>query len=408
MSELETSTVPERPVSRWQILSVFLRLGLTSFGGPIAHLGYFHQEFVERRRWLDERTYADIVALCQFLPGPASSQVGLAIGMSRGGMLGALLAWIGFTLPSAVLMVVFAFGVDMFAGGSDTGWLRGLKIVAVAVVALAVLGMARSLCPDRERATLAVMSASFLLLSSGTLWQLVVILGGGVAGFFLYADDSTDPESSTLPLSLPKPLAMAALTLFFVLLIGLPGLVRLSDSNALRYVDSFYRSGSLVFGGGHVVLPLLEAEVVDSGWVEPDRFVAGYGAAQAVPGPLFTFSAYLGASMEAAPTGVAGAAMCLLAIFVPAGLLVAGTLPWWESLRRRPTARATLHGVNAAVVGILVAALYDPVWTSAIAGPTDVALALCAFVLLSVWKAPPWLVVVLGAWLGVLVTALGL
>ena len=392
--------------SALEVFAAFTRLGLTSFGGPIAHLGYFRQEFVARRKWFDERAYADLVALCQFLPGPASSQVGLAIGLSRAGFLGAAAAWTAFTLPSAILIVLFAFGVEAVGAEAGSGWLRGLKIVAVAVVAQAVLGMARNLCPDRLRATIAVAAAAIVLFQPTAYGQVGVIALGALVGLALLRNDGTAGEAHfRVPVS--RTVAVAALVLFFALLIGLPVLAGAIDSAAVRYADSFYRAGSLVFGGGHVVLPLLQAEVVDPGWVDREAFVAGYGAAQAVPGPLFTFAAYLGAVMAAPPTGILGAALCLVAIFVPAVLLVVGALPFWGALRSRPLAQAALRGVNAAVVGILLAALYDPVWTTGILVPADFALAAAAFLMLELWKVPPWLVVILSAAGGAAVTAVG-
>lgn len=382
--------------SFWTILGVFLRLGLTSFGGPIAHLGYFREEFVVRRKWLEEAVYADLVALCQFLPGPASSQVGLSIGLSRGGLPGALAAWIGFTLPSAVALVLFAYGVAALGTDAGADWLQGLKIVAVAVVAQAVWGMARSLCPDRERASLAVAGALVVIAVPGAFGQIAAIVLGGLAGW-LWLGAGEAKEAGALPIAIGRGLAKACLAAFFLLLAGLPLLAALVEVQAVALIDAFFRAGSLVFGGGHVVLPLLEASVVTPGWVSQDDFLAGYGAAQAVPGPLFTFSAYLGAMMGPAPTGVAGAALALLAIFIPSFLLVFGTLPYWAALRTYPAAQAVLRGVNAAVVGLLLAALYDPVWTSAIASPADFALAITAFLLLVFWRVPPWLVVILSA-----------
>ena len=391
---------------RWtEVLAVFLRLGLTSFGGPIAHLGYFREEFVGRRRWLDDRTYADIVALCQFLPGPASSQVGIAIGLSRAGYGGALAAWTGFTLPSALALVIFAYGVDALGGAGGTGWLHGLKVAAVAVVAQAVLGMMRSLTPDRERATVAV-AATALVLALPSAWAQVAAIGlGGLAGLaFLHPKAPTDHVS--LPLTVSRRTGAIMLAIFFVLLAGLPLIAAGTSSQSVQLVDAFYRAGALVFGGGHVVLPLLQEAVVPTGWVDTDAFLAGYGAVQAVPGPLFTFAAYLGAVMKPEPNGIAGAVLCLLAVFLPSFLLVVGALPFWEGLRRRPSAQAALAGVNAAVVGLLLAALYDPVWTAGITGPGDFALAVAAFLLLLMWKTPPWLVVVLCALGGAALAAL--
>lgn len=387
-----------------EVFTVFLRLGLTSFGGPIAHLGYFRNEFVVRRKWLDDKDYADLVALCQFLPGPASSQVGIAIGLLRAGFAGGFAAWLGFTLPSAIAMVLFAFSVASIGDALGSGWLHGLKIAAVAVVAQAVLGMMRSLAPDRERATLAVAAAA-LTLAIPTAWgQVGAIVLGGLVGLALFRDGV--PESQ-VALSSPvsKTVAVAALAIFFALLVGLPLAAAAFPSQSLAVFDAFYRAGSLVFGGGHVVLPLLQAEVVPPGWVSNDVFLAGYGAAQAVPGPLFTFAAFLGAAMGPQPNGWAGAVLCLVAVFLPSFLLIVGALPFWNLLRTRPTAQAALKGVNAAVVGLLLAALYHPVWTSGILSRWDFAVGAAAFLLLTMWKTPPWLVVVLCAIAGALLGA---
>jgi chromate transporter len=385
------------PPGSWpEVLVVFLKLGLTSFGGPVAHLGYFHTEFVERRRWLDERSYVDLVALCQFLPGPASSQVGIGTGLLRAGVPGAFAAWVGFTLPSAVAMVLFAYGVGTLESVFGSGWLHGLKIAAVAVVAQAVWSMAQSLCPDRPRATLAVFAAVVVLLVPSAWGQVGAIAAGGAIGLALFRDGAST-QGTALHVPIGRTFALISLALFFALLAGLPLLAAAIPSQALALFDSFYRSGSLVFGGGHVVLPLLQAEVVARGWVSNDAFLAGYGAAQAVPGPLFTFAAYLGAVMQQPPNGWAGATLCLVAIFLPSFLLVFGALPFWAALRGEPRAQAALRGVNASVVGLLLAALYRPVWTSAIMAPVDFALAITAFLVLALWKWPPWLVVVLSA-----------
>ncbi|MDC7785996.1 chromate efflux transporter [Rhodoplanes sp. TEM] len=385
-----------------EVLVVFLCLGLTSFGGPVAHLGYFRDAFVTRLRWLDDRAYADLVALCQFLPGPASSQVGIAIGLSRAGLPGALAAWTGFTLPSAIALVLFAYGVKALGDVSGAGWLHGLKIVAVAVVAQAVLGMMRALAPDRRRATFAVIAAAIVLTMPSAWSQIGAILLGGLAGLVLLPRETDAPDHAALPLTVGRTAGIVSLVLFVMLLAGLPLVAAATGSHLAAMVEAFYRAGSLVFGGGHVVLPLLQAAVVPPGWVSNDAFLAGYGAAQAVPGPLFTFAAYLGAVAGPAPNGWLGATVALAAIFLPSFLLVIGALPFWEALRRRAAAQAMLKGVNAAVVGILLAALYDPVWTAAIHGGTDVALAGAAFLLLTAWAAPPWLVVLLGAGAGAL------
>ena len=386
----------------WEVLAVFLRLGLTSFGGPVAHLGYFREEIVVRRKWLSEAAYADLVALCQFLPGPASSQVGIALGMQRAGLVGGLAAWLGFTTPSAVGLILFAYGVAMFGDVENAGWLSGLKTAAVAVVALAVWGMARSLCPDRPRAAMAI-AATIGVLAWPTGWgQLVVIAAAGLIGWrFLRADQESQEAERQFYIN--RGLAVTCLVLFGILLVGLPLLHRVtfSDeiSNLIQVFDSFYRAGSLVFGGGHVVLPLLQELVVAPGWVSDAEFVAGYGAAQAVPGPLFTFSAYLGI-LVGMPSGWAGGLFALAAIFLPSFLLVIGVVPFWDRLRSWASFGGALRGINAAVVGLLLAALYDPVWTSAIHGPYDFGLALVALGLLAIWKWPPWLVVVLSALAG--------
>ncbi|MFI8643325.1 chromate efflux transporter [Pseudomonas iridis] len=379
--------------SAWSVFLIFLRLGLTSFGGPIAHLGYFHHEFVSRRQWLTERSYADLVALCQFLPGPASSQVGIALGLSRAGYRGALAAWAGFTLPSAMLMILFALGLSRYCAVLSPGALHGLKIVAVAVVAQAVWGMARNLCTDVPRITIMVIAACVALLAPSAWGQVSVIVVAGWVGLMLFKP-AQRVEHDALSLPISRRAGVMWLALFLLLLVALPLLAERVTDQSLAMVDAFYRSGSLVFGGGHVVLPLLQAEVVPSGWVNNETFLAGYGAAQAVPGPLFTFAAFLGASMSVPPSGWAGAMICLLAIFAPAFLLVVGALPFWEHLRRSVRAQAALAGVNAAVVGLLLAALYQPVWTSAILKPQDFGLALVALMALMVWKLPAWLVVI--------------
>jgi chromate transporter len=383
---------------------VFLRLGLTSFGGPIAHLGYFRTEFVERRRWLDEKSYADLVALSQFLPGPASSKVGIAIGFLRAGYGGALAAWLGFTLPSAIALVLFAQGVGALGSTLGSGWLHGLKIVAVAVVAQAVLGMMRTLAPDRERATLAVLAAVIVSIVPFAWAQVAAIALGAIAGVIVLRGGAP-ADHVALPLRVSRTAGASLLAVFFGLLIVLPLLAATVPSQTIKLVDSFYRAGSLVFGGGHVVLPLLQAEVVPPGWVTNDAFLAGYGAAQAVPGPLFTFAAYLGAVMGPEPNGWLGAGVCLAAIFLPSFLLGIGALPFWDALRRHPSAQAALKGVNAVVVGLLLAALYHPVWTAGITSPKDFAIGMAAFLLLFMWQAPPWLVVILSAAAGAAVAA---
>jgi chromate transporter len=377
-----------------EVFRAFLRLGLTSFGGPIAHLGYFREELVLRRRWLNEAAYADLVALCQFLPGPASSQVGFALGFLRGGLAGALLAWAAFTLPSVVLLLAFASGAEAVGGAVGQELIHGLKLVAVAIVAQAVWGMAHSLAPDRERTTIAlaaVLIVSFLPTAFG---QIAAITAGAVAGR-VWCQRPEKGAAGDLPVRLSRRTGTLLIAVFFLLLLGLPALVAISQAQALALFDAFYRAGALVFGGGHVVLPLLEVSLVRPGWVSADAFLAGYGAAQAVPGPLFSVAAYLGAISEPGPNGIPGAAIALLGIFLPGMLLLMGVLPFWDGLRQHARARAAMAGTNAAVVGILGAALYEPVWTSAVTSPSDFAVALTAFVLLTAWRAPPWSVVVL-------------
>jgi len=392
--ENETKAGEQRTATA--VFLAFLRLGLTSFGGPVAHLGYFHDEFVVRRKWLDERAYADLVALCQFLPGPASSQVGIGVGLSRAGLPGAVAAWFAFTMPSAIALILFGYGVTKFGDAASSGALHGLKVVAVAVVAQAVWSMARNLCPDAKRATLAALATIGVLAVPSPFAQAGAIVIGGLVGWaILRADAPTDHVD--LGVRVSRGVAITALALFFTALIVLPLLTSAFPSQTMALVDSFYRSGSLVFGGGHVVLPLLQSEVVGPGWVSKDAFLAGYGAAQAVPGPLFTFAAYLGTVMTGAPNGIVGGLICLLAIFASSFLLVIGAMPFWDALRRVGAVRNALLGVNAAVVGLLLAALYDPVWTSAILSAADFGLALAAFTLLVFWKTPPWLVVILTA-----------
>jgi chromate transporter len=379
-----------RPV---EVLAAFLKLGLTAFGGPIAHLGYFREEFVTRRRWVDEETYGDLVALCQFLPGPASSQVGFALGLFRGGPLGALAAWLGFTLPSAALMTAFAFGVGAMSGPIAQGAIHGLKLAAVAVVAQAVFGMAKTLTPDRRRAAVAVAAVMMVTFAPVALGQVAAIFLGAAAGLIVCR---AEPDVRPAPVSgVPRWVGLLAFAVFLIGLFGLPVLATGITSPALVRFDAFYRSGALVFGGGHVVLPLLKAATVDPGWIKPDAFLAGYGAAQAVPGPLFTFAAYLGAAMDGPPNGVAGAALALFAIFLPGLLILVVALPAWNALRASLSAQAAMRGANAAVVGILGAALYSPVATSAVRSPADFAFALAGFVLLAAFRTPP-LVVVLG------------
>jgi chromate transporter len=384
-----------------EVLLIFLKLGLSCFGGPIAHIGYFRDEFVVRRRWLDDQAYADLVALCQFLPGPASSQVGFSVGLMRAGYLGGAAAWTGFTLPSAILLVLFAYGAGNLHGAIGAGLLHGLKLVAVAIVAQAVWGMARTLCPDRERASIAAVAALIILFSGSSIAQIGAIAFGALAGLWL-CRDGQPVQSGHVVVPVSRTVGIAALIVFFVLLAGLPLLRNLGAGSGAELFDAFYRSGVLVFGGGHVVLPLLREAFVTPGWVSDDTFLAGYGAAQAVPGPLFTFAAYLGAVANPSPHGVPGAILGLIGIFLPGILVLLGALPFWDALRKKTGAQAMMRGVNAAVVGLLGAALYNPVWTSSVYAPGDFAIALTGFVLLTAWRAPPLVVVIVSAVGGVL------
>lgn len=381
---------------------MFLRLGLTSFGGPVAHLGYFREAFVERRRWLGDRAYADLVALCQFLPGPASSQVGMAIGLQRAGIGGLLAAWAAFTLPSAILLVAFAYGVTALGDLSSAGWIHGVKAAAVAVVAHAVLGMARTLTPDAKRATIAVAGMIVVFLVPSAFAQVAVIATAGTIGLVWLRPQTaaTAPESEPFLVRVPRWAAIASLGVFAILLAGLPLLASATGDGAANLFDVFYRAGTLVFGGGHVVLPLLEAGTVQTGLIDHDVFLAGYGAAQAVPGPLFTFAAYLGAATTSPPSGLLGAGIALFAIFLPATLLVVGVLPFWDRLRRAPLAQRALMGVNAGVVGILAAALYTPVFTEGVTSVAALGIAAAAFVALTSWKAPAWAVVIAAGLIG--------
>ena len=387
-----------------EVLWVFLRLGLTSFGGPVAHLGYLRSNIVERRRWLGEAAYGDIVALCQFLPGPASSQLAVSLGILRAGLLGGLAAWFGFNMPSAVALIAFGYGVSRAGDLNHAAWLHGLKIVAVAVVAQAIWGMGRNLCPDRERATLAVGSALLVLAVHSALGQVGAMALGALVGWRLFPSAAKQPDE-TLGFTINRRVAIGALVTFAVLLFGLP-IVAQSGSHLVELFNAFYRSGSLVFGGGHVALPLLHRAAVLPGWVSNNLLLAGYGAAQAVPGPILTFSAFLGTVMEPAPNGWIGGLLCLVAIYLPSFLLLIGILPFWDGLRRRSGVQAALRGVNAAVVGVLIAAFYSPVWTSAINTPRDFGIAILAFFALVFWKTPPWLVVVSGALITAALTAL--
>jgi chromate transporter len=392
-----TETGPAPPGASGEIFRVFLRLGLTSFGGPIAHLGYFRAEFVERRRWLSEQSFADLVALSQFLPGPASSQTGFGVGLLRGGLAGGVAAWAGFTLPSAILMLLFAYGAGSLADSPlGAGLLHGLKLVAVAIVAQAVMGMARSLCPDRIRASIATVALTVTLVAPSSSVQLAAIVAGGLVGL-LMCEASVEAAIDVRLIPVSRRAGLACLVAYFALLAAA---FSPTPAGALALFCAFYRSGALVFGGGHVVLPLLRDAVTAPGWVPDSVFLAGYGAAQALPGPLFTFAAFLGAVAIIPPHGIAGAAIALLAIFIPGMLCLIGALPFWSALSANPRARAAMLGTNAAVVGLLGAALYNPVWTSAVRDPIDFAIAVAAFVFLIAWRAPPLLVVTLSALAG--------
>ena len=388
-----------------ELFFIFLKLGLTSFGGPIAHLGYFHAEFVKKRNWFDDHTYADLVALCQFLPGPASSQVGIAIGLSRAGTLGAFAAWLGFTLPSALSLVAFAYGVSIFRSLLPVGWLHGLKIIAVAVVAQALWTMTPKLCPDNKRAGIAVLAATGTCLLPFAFGQVLMIGVGALLGV-LFLSEQVELPHNPLEFRITKNAAAAILSVFILLLCGLPILARATTSQAIKLFDSFFRSGALVFGGGHVILPLLKAEVVTPGWVSADAFMAGYGAAQAVPGPLFSFTAYLGTLTKLGPNGWRGALLCLVAAFLPSFFLVFGTLPFWEVFRRQRKMRSAMLGINAAVVGLLLAAFINPVCTSALLVPGDFVLAALFFALLIIWKIPAYALVAIGPVLVAIFTSL--
>lgn len=396
----------QRTGSPIEVFLAFLKLGLTAFGGPIAHLGYFYEEFVGRRKWMTDSGYADLVALCQFLPGPTSSQVGFAIGLYRAGPIGALAAFLAFTLPSALLMIGFAMAASSLGGPIAEGVIDGLKIVAVAIVAHAVWGMARTLCPERITASIAVLAVAIVLGMSGPFAQVGAIIAGALAGAILLRSE-TRMEAADVAFPVSRAVGAMALAVFFALLIGLPILGSLGGGTAIEVFDAFYRSGALVFGGGHVVLPLLESAIVQPGWVTEPQFLAGYGAAQAVPGPLFTFAAYLGTLLSVTPNGLIGALIALVAIFMPGFLLLIGAMPFWDGLRMLPSAQSLMRGANAAVVGILGAALYDPVFTSAIISPVALVLALISYLLLAVWKCPPWVVVIFAALGGVVIQLMG-
>ncbi|TGL65135.1 chromate efflux transporter [Leptospira jelokensis] len=376
----------------FQVFITAMKLGCTSFGGPIAHLSYFHDEYVTKKRWISAHAYADLVALCQFLPGPASSQVGMAIGLSRAGILGAIVSWIGFTLPSALILILFGLGLSQIEVANHKHWLHGLKVVAVAVVAQAILGMGKKLCPDKERLTIAIITSVILLFFSSAILQISLLVISGFIGVYFLKSKEDFPHDSIHKGK--KSIGFIFLALFLIFLFVLPLLRTIVKVTEVQYFDSFYRAGALVFGGGHVVLPLLQAEVVPTGWVSNDLFMAGYGLSNAIPGPLFAFSSFLGAVSIVSPNGWAGAILCLVAAFLPSFLLIVGALPFWESLRKNQTIRKAMLGINASVVGILLAAFYNPVWTSAVFSPKDFAIVIVGFLLLEFWKVPSWLVVI--------------
>ncbi|WP_339290720.1 chromate transporter [Paenibacillus sp. FSL W8-0187] len=388
-----------QPSGRWRALGetwwTALQLGLTSFGGPIAHLGYFHQTYVRRKQWLDEKSYADLVALAQFLPGPASSQVGIGVGMMRAGLWGGIVAWLGFTLPSVLMLMIFAYLMQTFDPGS-AGWIQGLKIVAVAIVAQAVLGMAGKLASGPIRSAIALIAMAVVLLWQSPVSQVTVIALAGISGLWLFKRQANEEAAPEIKMPIGRRAGLFCLGMFVVLLVGLPILKGLTDNGWVAIVDGFYRAGSLVFGGGHVVLPLLESETVLNGWMSKEDFLTGYGATQAVPGPLFTFAAYLGVLIQGIPGGI----VATLAIFLPGFLLIVGAMPFWNSIRRNPKLQGMLTGMNAAVVGILLAALYHPIWTSSIHSPLEFVIGAGLFGMLMFWKSPPWLVVIAGALAG--------
>lgn len=382
-----------------EILLISTKLGFTSFGGPVAHLGYFHDEYVRRRKWLDEKSYADLVALCQFLPGPASSQVGIGIGILRGGLLGGIISFLGFTLPSVIALIIFASLIEGLSLG-NTGWIHGLKIVAVTIVAHAILGMAKNLTPDLKRQTIALFALVLTLIWQSVFSQVGIIILSAVTGYFLYKQQTMQQGQTEVTFPISKRVASVSLALFFCLLLLLPIIREVFTYPWIAIFDSFYRSGSLVFGGGHVVLPLLEREFVPGGWLSEEAFLAGYGATQAVPGPMFTFAAYIGTVLN----GWGGGLLATFSIFLPAFLLIVGTLPYWNSLRKNHKIQGALMGVNAAVVGILIAAFYHPIWTSSILHASDFAFAAILFSMLVYWKLPSWIIVITGVVGGMLLS----
>lgn len=377
-----------------EILGASLKLGLTSFGGPVAHLGYFKNEYIDKRKWLDDKTYADIIALCQFLPGPASSQAGIAIGILRGGLLGGIISWIGFTIPSVLILMLFAQAFQAFSIG-DANWIASLKIVAAAVVLHAILGMGKSLTPDKPRIAIAIIAMFIMLWFPSAIVQIAVIFGAGILGYFLFSRN-TASKVEAFTVSINKVQGIIALSIFLLLLIVLPIMAILFNNQYISIFDTFFRVGSIVFGGGHVVLPLLEQEVVPNGFLTSNEFLAGYGMAQAVPGPLFTFASYIGTMMS----GIAGGLIATVAMFFPSFLLIIGAIPFLSELRQKRSFQGILAGVNASVVGILLAAFYNPVFSSAITDAKDFSLAVILFALLYMWKTPAWLIVVIGVVLG--------
>lgn len=373
-----------------EILLASTKLGLTSFGGPVAHLAYFKEEYIDRRKWLDDKTYTDIIALCQFLPGPASSQVGIAIGMMRGGLLGGVISWIGFTVPSIVLLIIFAMLYQTF-NLSDAGFIHSLKIVAAAVVLHALIGLGKKLTPDKTRLAIAIVAASIMLIYPSAWMQILIIITAGLLGLKIFKNKA-EPNVNPFSVTISKKTGIISLGILVVSLIALPIITKLTNNPLVNLFDIFFRVGSLVFGGGHVVLPMIEREIVPQGLMTADQFLAGYGMAQAVPGPLFTFSSYLGTMME----GISGAVVATIGIFLPSFLLIVAALPFLNELQKRTSFQGVLMGVNASVVGILLAAFYNPVINSSIFDASDFALAIILFALLNIWKVPAWMIVILG------------
>lgn len=405
MKSSSTSLVYENLCKLFDVFQVFLRLGLTSFGGPIAHLGYFQTEFVIRRQWIDEKFFADLVALCQFLPGPTSSQVGFSLGILRAGLSGGCAAWLGFTLPSVLIMISFAYGATFIQKYIGLGIFHGLKIVAIAIVAQAVVGMSRTLCPDWIRAGIALTATILAINLSDSSGQILIIALGALAGIMCCR--STPLEATGYLSGIPsKKTGAIALILFFLLLFSLPIFTHLLQSHTLAVINAFFRSGALVFGGGHVVLPVLQTEVVQTGLIDRNVFLSGYGAAQAIPGPLFSFASYLGILMIDPPNGLAGGIICLISLFLPGILLLVGFLPFWDNLRKHIRIQSAMRGVGASVVGILAAALYTPLWTTTIYTACDAVVVLICFILLTILKLPAWSVVIMSALGGMILPGL--